>query len=235
MSTMKRIAIVEGVRTPFVKAGSVARELPAYELGRQALAALVAKLDLDAAKVDDVALGCVGNPPEAANVARVAALRAGIPESVPARTLSRNCASGMESITSAAEKILAGQAELSIAGGLESMSQAPLIWPQAFAFWLDDFNRAKTPMKKLGMLSRLKAAFFKPRIGILEGLSDPVCGLNMGQTAEILARDFGITRQEQDVFACESHTRAEAATSAGRFAEEIIPLLIPPKYDPLME
>ncbi len=227
----KRIVVVDGVRTPFLKAGSVAREVPAYELGRQAVVALLNKLNLKPNVVDEVVIGCVGNPPEAANVARVIALRAGLDQSTPARTVSRNCASGMEAITSAAEKILAGQAEVAIAGGAESMSQAPLLWPQAFAFWLDDFRRARTAGAKLAMLGRLKAAFFKPRIGLLEGLTDPVCELNMGQTAEILSRDFGITREEQDRFAMQSHNRAEAATKEGRLSQEIAPLYVPPKYE----
>src|SRR6185436_19296134 len=94
----RQIVIVDGVRTPFLKAGTVARELPAYELGRQALVALMAKLNLKPDAVDEVVIGCVGNPPEAANVARVIALRAGVDRRIPARTVSRNCASGMESI-----------------------------------------------------------------------------------------------------------------------------------------
>lgn len=231
----KQIVIVDGVRTPFVKAGTVARELPAVELGRQALVALQAKLNLKADAVDEVVMGCVGAPSDATNIARVIALRAGIDRRIPARTVARNCASGMESITSAAEKIIAGQSEAAIAGGAESMSQAPLIWPQVFAFWLDDWRRAKSMGAKIGALLKLKAAFFKPRVGIMEGLTDPVCGLNMGQTAEVLARDFALSREEQDRFSLESHRRAEAATKEGRFAEEITPLFIPPKFEPLAQ
>jgi len=231
----KQMVIVDGVRTPFVKAGTVARELPAVELGRQALVALMAKLNLKPDAVDEVVIGCVGTPSDAANIARVIALRAGIDRSIPARTVSRNCASGMESITSAAEKILAGQSEVAIAGGAESMSQAPLIWPQAFAFWLDDWRRAKSLGAKAAALFKLKTAFFTPRVGIMEGLTDPVCGLNMGQTAEVLARDYGISREEQDRFSLESHRRAEAATKEGRLAEEMTPLFIPPKFEPLAQ
>ncbi len=226
-----RIVIVDGVRTPFLKAGTVARELPAYELGRQALVALQARMNLKPDAVDEVIMGCVGNPAEAANVARVVALRAGIAQSVPARTVSRNCASGMEAITSAAEKILAEQSGVAIAGGCESMSQAPLLFPQPYGWWLESLNRAKTLPAKLAALLKFRPALLKPRIGILEALTDPVCELNMGQTAEILAREFGISREEQDRFAVESHRRAEVATKEGRLADEITPLLIPPKYE----
>ena len=228
-----RIALVAGVRTPFLKAGSVARELPAYELGRQALVALQARLNLKAGTVDEVVFGCVANPPNAANVARVIALRAGLDRAIPARTVSRNCASGMEAITAAAEKILAGQSSVAVVGGAESMSQAPLLWPQAFAFLLDDWRRAKTLGAKWSVLRRLRPALFTPRVGLLEGLTDPVCGMNMGQTAEVLAREFGLSRAAQDAFACESHRRAEAATASGRLAEEIVPLYVPPRYEPI--
>ncbi len=140
----------------------------------------------------------------------------------------------MEAITSAAEKILAGQTEVAIAGGAESMSQAPLLYPQAYGWWLEKLNRARSVPAKLGALLKFRPALLKPRIGIMEALTDPVCGLNMGQTAEVLARDFGLSRLDQDTFALESHRRAEVATKAGRLAEEMVALYIPPKYEAIV-
>ena len=115
--------ILSGVRTPFAKSGTAFRRLPAYELGRIAVAELLARHDLDPARIDEVILGNCAQPAEAANVARVAALRAGVPESVPGFTVHRNCASGMEAISTAANRIFAGEGEVYIACGTESMSK----------------------------------------------------------------------------------------------------------------
>src|SRR5512139_2027355 len=114
---MNRLAIIDGIRTPFIKAGTLFKDLPAYELGRIAVSELIARTGIDKNSIDEVILGCVGQPYEAANVARVIALNAGIPDRVPARTVHRNCASGMEAVTSAYEQMLAGRGETFIVGG----------------------------------------------------------------------------------------------------------------------
>src|SRR5437870_7581013 len=119
--------ILSGVRTPFAKAGGPFRDTPVYELGRVAVAELLARQDLDPARLDHVILGNCAQPAEAANVARVTALRAGIPERVPGYTVHRNCASGMEAVADAAHRIAAGEGRLILAGGMESMSQIPLL------------------------------------------------------------------------------------------------------------
>src|SRR5262245_7656562 len=115
--------ILAGVRTPFAKAGGPLRDAPAYELGRIAVGELLSRAELDPARIDEVILGNCAQPAEAANVARVTALRAGVPEPVPAATVHRNCASGMEAVAAAAQRIIAGDAKLVLAGGIESMSQ----------------------------------------------------------------------------------------------------------------
>src|SRR3989475_1147381 len=147
--TAPRLVIIDGVRTPFCKMGTDLAELGADELGRIAVNALLAHTGLDPAHVDEVIFGCVGQPVEAMNVARVIALRAGIPESVPAVTVHRNCASGMESLTDAYERMNAGHGEVFIVGGTESMSQFPLLFPQRAAKKFAALAKAKSVVGKV--------------------------------------------------------------------------------------
>src|SRR4051812_35708800 len=219
-----RLVIVDGVRTPFSKAGTELASLGADELGRIAVNALLAKTGLDPALVDEVIFGCVAQPVDAANVARVIALRAGVPESVPAITVQRNCASGCEAVTLAQEKMLAKRGSVFIVGGAESMSNIPLLFKQKTAEKFGRLSRAKSGGQRLQSLAAFRPSDFQPRIGLLLGLTDPVCGLNMGDTAELLARDFDITRDEQDAFALQSHQRALAARA--KLAEEICPAFL---------
>jgi acetyl-CoA acetyltransferase family protein len=221
--------VLAGARTPFVKAGGVFRRSPVYELGRVAASELLAGQDLDPAQLDEVILGNCGNPAEAANVARITALMAGVPEPVPAVSVHRNCASGMEAVAGAAYRIQAGAARLVLAGGMESMSQMPLLYTAEYGDWLAGLMRAKTPVQKLGVLTRFQPRMLQPRIALVEGLTDHVCGLNMGQTAEVLSREFRIDRRRQDEFALASHQRAIAAR--GRLREEIVPVFPAPDYE----
>jgi acetyl-CoA acetyltransferase family protein len=221
--------ILSGVRTPFAKSGTAFRRVPAYELGRIAVAELLARNDLDPARIDEVILGNCAQPAEAANVARVAALRAGVPESVPGFTVHRNCASGMEAVADGAHRIRLGEARLVVAGGMESMSLIPLQFGYDYSDWLEGLMRAKQPLQKLGALARFRPRLIAPRITLMEGLTDLTCGLNMGQTAEILSREFRITRERQDEFALMSHQRTVAARE--RLREEIVPVFPAPGYD----
>ncbi len=206
--------ILAATRTPFLRAGTQFAPLDAVELGRHAVVALLTKTGLDPAELDEVILGCVGQPADAANIARVVALRAGIPVCVPAATVQRNCASGLESITTAYERMTAGRGELFIVGGVESMSHAPLLFQQATAKKFESLGRAKTPFQKLGAATRFRPHDFTPRIGLKLGLTDPYSGLMMGSTAEILAREYCVTREDQDLFAADSHRKALAAKDA---------------------
>jgi acetyl-CoA C-acetyltransferase/acetyl-CoA acyltransferase len=192
------------------------------ELGRTAVTSLLRRTALDPGLVDEVIFGCVSQPAEAANIARVIALRSGIPEHVPAVTVHRNCASGIEAITQAYEKMCAGRGRVFVVGGTESMSQMPLLFSQRAADKFSRLARAKTVIQKLSAAVSFRPRDFKPRIGLQLGLTDPVCGLNMGETAELLAREFSISREEQDAFALESHRRAVAART--KLAEEITPV-----------
>jgi len=217
-----RLVIVDGIRTPFCKIGSGLAAHSADELGRITTQALLTRTGLDPALIDEVIFGCVGQPAEAANVARVIALRAGIPEHVSAITVHRNCASGLEALTQAYEKMTAGRGSIFLVGGTESMSNYPLLYTQTAAEKLGRLGRAKSFGEKLSAFTAFRLADFKPRITLQLGLIDPVCGMSMGDTAELLARESDLTREEQDAFALESHQRATVAKA--RLAEEICPV-----------
>ncbi|MGB8355803.1 MAG: thiolase family protein [Chthoniobacteraceae bacterium] len=220
----ERLVIVDGIRTPFCKMGTSLATLAADELGRVAVSALLLRTGLDPALIDEVIFGCVAQPVDSANVARVIALRAGIPQSVPAVTMHRNCASGFESFTSAYERMAAGRGSVFIVGGAESMSQVPFLFKQSTVNKFAAIQRSKSIFQKLGAISAFRPADFAPRIGLKLGLSDPVSGLNMGETAEVLAREFAITREAQDAFALRSNERAIAARE--KLAQEITPVYV---------
>ncbi len=225
--------ILAGVRTPFAKAGSVFKRVPSYELGRVAAAEVIARSELDPARIDEVVFGHCAMPSEAANSSRIVALRAGVPERVPAVTVHRNCASGMEAVANACHRIGSGDAKLVLAGGMESMSQIPLQFQYSYSDFLEGLMRAKTPVQKLGAMLKFRPAMLTPRVALAEGLTDLVCGLNMGQTAEVLSREFRITRERQDEFALRSHQRALAERE--RLREEIVPVFPPPACDPVRD
>ena len=200
--------------------------MSAVELGRVAVGELLARHELDPARLDEVILGNCAQPAEAANVARVTALRAGVPAGVPGLTVHRNCASGMESVALAAERIQLGRARLVLAGGVESMSQFPLSYPPEFRDWLESVTQAKSPLARLRAGLRFRPALLAPRSALADALHDPACGLGMGETAELLAREFDLRRERQDEFALLSHQRAVAARE--RLRQEIVPVFPPP-------
>jgi len=225
---MRDVVLIDGYRTPFAKSGTALAKVPARELGRVAVAELFARTGIDPSEVDEVILGNVAQPSDSANIARVVALLAGIPQRVPAVTVHRNCASGMEAIVQAHERIAAGHAELIVAGGTENMSQIPLLVSEGMTRVFERAARAKSLGEKVGAFAGVRPKDLQPRVAIMEGLTDPTCGLNMGDTAEVVAKDFGISREAQDDFALMSHRRAVAATESGRLAEEIVPVFEPP-------
>lgn len=230
MSNSRDVVIVEGIRTPFAKAGTVFKNVHAKDLGRSALKELLQMTNLDPKSVDEVIIGNTGSPSDSVNISRVVALNAGIPLEVSAHTVHRNCASAMESIATGFDKIKAGMADIVVAGGTESMSDMPLMFQRSFANKFGEFAMAKTIGAKLAALQKIKLKDLKPRIAIMEGLTDPFVGINMGQTAEIIAKDFKISRKEQDEFAVKSHQKAVAAQKSGRFAKEIAPYYLGPDY-----
>jgi acetyl-CoA acyltransferase len=237
---MKKVYLVAGLRTPFAKAGTELKKVHAAELGRFALSELLTRTGLPARKwgdiIEEVIIGNTGTPSDAANISRVVALQAGLPKSMSAYTVHRNCASGLEAISQAFAKIQAGLGDVYVAGGTESMTNMPLMYNPAAVSFFEKLSRAKTLGDRLGVLATLPIKdFLNPRISLAEGLTDPFCGLNMGQTAEVIAKDFGISRLEQDNFALESHRKTIASQESGFFKTEIVPYPVPPKYETTLE
>lgn len=208
---MKPLYIISAVRTPFARAGSSLADLDAVDLGKAAVSALLSRSGIDPHAVDETILGCVGQPAHAQNIARVVALRAGLPEGRPAMTVHRNCASGLEALTTAHAKMCAGQGEVFIVGGTESMSNTPLYFSRKAAAKFGLLGKAKSFGQKVGAMVTFRPADFAPVVGLKLALTDPVVEMNMGETAELLAREFKISREEQDAFAMRSHLRALAA------------------------
>ena len=211
--------LIQGLRSPFVKAGLHFKNLHPAELGSYIFRELVDQ-QKKTLPIDEVIVGNVGNPSDTANIARVIALRAGLPKSISAFTVSRNCASGMEAVTSASVRIQAGACKNILAGGVESMSHYPLLFSKGLTRVFHQFIQAKTPVQKLKSLFKIRLHHLKPRVSLIEGLTDPFVGLSMGDTAEVLAKEFGISREEQDKFALNSHQKAVQAKK--RLAQEIV-------------
>ncbi|MFS4459771.1 thiolase family protein [Bdellovibrio sp. HCB2-146] len=245
MKSPRDVVLVEGVRTPFTKAGTKLKKLHPADLGKTALQQLIAQTNLDVNSVDEVIIGNTGNPSDAVNISRVVALGAGIPQKTSAYTVHRNCASALESISNGYEKIKSGTMDVVLAGGTESMSQMPTLHPKKFQDIFDQLFAAKGPKQALPLLWKLFKADLKqikallqgnmrdeyfPIISVMQGLTDPFVGINMGQTAEILAKEWGLTREMQDRFALRSHLLAAKAMKEGRMKEEITPVFLAPEY-----
>ncbi len=219
------VYVVDGARTPFLKGRNAPGPFTASDLAVQAGRALLIRQRFSAADLDEVILGCASPSPDEVNIGRVVALRLGCGHRVPAWTVMRNCASGMQAIDAAMANIRTGRSQLVLAGGVDALSHAPLLYNEAMVHWFARMMQAKSIGQKAGMFSRLRPAqLLSPVIGLLKGLTDPVVGLLMGQTAENLAWRFAISRQQMDEFSVRSHQRAVAARQAGRFGE-IVPLV----------
>ena len=203
---MRDLVMVSGVRTPIGNFGGALKDIPAQQLGEVVVREVIARSGLDSKLIEEVIFGCVGQPSEAYNIARVIALQAGLPLTIPAYTVQRNCSSGLQPFVNAFQNLQSHDADVQLVGGVESMSRAP--------FLSRDMRWGK----------RLRHAEFID--SIWEGLTDPVCGQLMGRTAETLAEELGITREEQDRFAVESHRRAFKAVREGRLKEEIHPVMV---------
>ncbi|MDF0676916.1 MAG: thiolase family protein [Nitrospira sp.] len=203
---MKDLVIVAGVRTPIGNFGGALKDVSAQKLGELAVREILARTRLDPKLVEEVIVGCVGQPSDAYNIARVITLQAGLPLRTPAYTVQRNCSSGLQPFVNAYQNLQSEDADVQIVGGVENMSRAPYL------------------SRDMRWGKRLRHAEFVD--SIWEGLTDPVCGQLMGRTAETLAEEFGISRVEQDRFAIDSHRRAFKAIREGRLKEEIVPVTL---------
>jgi len=219
MKDGRSVYVVDGSRTPFLRASGAPGPFTAADLAVGAGRPLLARQPFEPDAFDEVILGCVMPGPDEANIARVAALRLGCGKRVPAWTVQRNCASGMQALDCAARNIANGQSELILAGGVEAMSHAPVLLSERMVGWLAHWSRAKSLPAKLKALASLRPAFLAPVIGLLRGLRDPVVGLSMGQTAENLARRFAITREAMDRFALASHEKLAQARDGNLLGE----------------
>ena len=221
----KRVFLVDGLRTPILKARSSKGPFTSSDLAVQAGRPLLARSGMEAEWFDEVILGCVMPSEREANIGRVASLRLGFDESKPAWTVARNCASGLQAIDSAVNRIQCGESDVVLAGGSEAMSHAPVMFGEKYVNWLGSFASAKTPAQKLKSLSKFRPAMLKPVFSLEHGLTDPVVKLNMGQTAEKIAARFDISRQAMDEYAVRSHLRAVAAHEEGVYDGEIQPII----------
>jgi acetyl-CoA C-acetyltransferase len=215
----KPVYVIDGARTPFLKAKNRPGPFSAGDLATQAGRALLVRQKFAPQDLDEVILGCAAPSVDEVNIGRVAALRMGCGEKVPGWTVMRNCASGMQALDSAINGILAGRSNLVLAGGVDALSRAPLLYPEKMVLWFADMMGVKSAGQRAAMFAKLPfTALLSPVIGIMKGLTDPMVGLLMGQTAENLAHRFGITREGMDAFSVRSHQRVARAQDEGPLA-----------------
>ena len=211
------IYVVDGTRTPFLKAKNAPGPFSASDLAVAAGRALLARQPVDPKALDEVILGCANPSPDEVNIGRYVAMRLGCGDKVTGWTVMRNCASGMQALDSAINNMLAGRSEIVLAGGVDALSRAPLLYSEKMVLWFAALASARTMGQKVGTFAKLSpAALLSPVIALMKGLTDPKVGLLMGQTAENIAFRFGVTRAEMDAFAAESHKRVLAAQAEGR-------------------
>ena len=215
----KPIYVVDGARTPFLKSKNRPGPFAASDLATQAGRSLLSRQPFAPNELDEVILGCAAPSVDEVNIGRVAALRMGCGQKVPGWTVMRNCASGMQALDSGISNILAGRADVVLAGGVDALSRAPLLYGDKMVLWFSDMAAARTPTRRLALFGRLPVkALLAPVIGIMKGLTDPMVGLLMGQTAENVAHRFGITRDEMDAFSVRSHEKVIRAQDNGTLA-----------------
>ncbi|OWU72695.1 acetyl-CoA C-acetyltransferase [Phaeobacter sp. 22II1-1F12B] len=218
------VYLVDGARTPFLKARGKPGPFTPVDLAVQAGRPLFMRQPFAATAFDLVILGCVNVIQDEMNPARVAALRLGMGDQQVAFTVQINCGSGMQSIDTAFRYIRDGSHEMILAGGTEALSHAPLVYSRDATEWFGQMAQAKGPLDKAKAFSDVRPDFFSPVVGLERGLTDPITSLNMGQTAEVLAHRFGIDRVTADTYAVESHKRLAAAQSDGRLKGEVLPV-----------
>jgi len=216
------VFVVDGSRTPFLKARTGPGPFTPVDLAVWAGRPLLLRQPFPATAVDEVVLGCVNPHYDEVNPGRVAAMRLGCGNGTPGWTVQRNCGSGMQSVDSACQAIAAGRADLVLAGGTEALSHTPVVLPPDMLDWLGRW-RAASATGRARLLTELRPGHASFVITLLRGLTDPVCGLNMGQTAEVLAHRFDIRREDADAYALASHQRLERAREAG-WLDEVEPM-----------
>ncbi len=216
----RRVAIVAGLRTPFARSGTIFRDVPAVALARHAARELLYRTDIDPPVVDEVVMGQVVPSVLVPNVAREVSQLPQVPTTIPAYSLNRACASAAQAITNAADQIRLGHADVILAGGVESLSDIPILHSKRFTQILMEASKAKTLGQRLSIFAKVRPRDLVP---VSPAIAEPSTGESMGQSAEKMAKENGITREAQDRFALQSHRRAAAATEDGRLTAEIAP------------
>lgn len=226
-----KAVIVAGIRTPFAKGGTDLKHLTAIDLGKIAVRELLARAPVPSEAVDHLVYGTVVHDPMAPNIAREVGLGT-LPKEVPAVTVSRACASANQAIADAANLIEVGVADTVVAGGAESLSHIPILVSERLSDVLVAASKAKTIGQRLATFSHVRPRDLVPRS---PAIAEPTTGETMGQATERMAKDYGITRQEQDEWALRSHRLAAAATADGRIPGEIAPVYVPPGFDQVVD
>src|SRR5437667_3814524 len=227
-----RVAVVQGLRTPFAKSGTHYAHLSALDLGKLAVAELIERSGVDPKTVQEVVFGNVIPSVKAPNIAREIVLGTGLPRKIPGYTVGKACASSNQAITSAADLIFRGYADTVVAGGAESLSDIPILFSKNFSDALVSSSKQKSMGGKLGAFSKIRPRDLAPDT---PAIAESTTGLTMGESAEKMAKENGITREAQDAFALQSHHRAAEATASGRFKEEVMTVVVPPGYDNVVE
>ncbi len=228
----RRVAIIAGCRTPFAKSGTAFRDMTAIDLGTIAVRELLGRADLQGDEVDELVYGTVVHSVQAPNIAREVSLRAGVSPTVPSFTVSRACASANQAITSGAEKIALGQGDVVIAGGAESLSDIPIMVSRPLRDRLISLSKAKTMGQRLKAFAGFRPGELAP---MTPAIAEPSTGETMGESAERMAKENGLSREAQDRWALRSHELAAAGTADGRLTAEITPVYIPPRYEDVVD
>jgi acetyl-CoA acyltransferase len=227
-----RVAVVRGLRTPFARSGTHYGHLSALDLGKLVVTELVQRSGLNPSEIQEVVFGNVIPSVKAPNIAREIVLGTGLPRAIPGFSVSMACASANQSITAASDMIARGYVDTVIAGGSESLSDIPILFSKKFSDALVTASKQKSVGGKLGAFSKIRPKDLAPDA---PAIAESTTGLTMGQSAEKMAKANGITREAQDKFALQSHHRAAAATESGRFKEEVMPVVVPPTFDNVVE
>jgi acetyl-CoA acyltransferase len=229
---MQRVAIIRGVRTPFAKSGTHYARLTALDLGKMVVTELVERTGINPNQVQEVVFGNVIPSVKAPNIAREIVLGTGLPKKIPGYTVGKACASANQAITAAADMISRGYADIVIAGGSESLSDVPILFSRNMAEALTGAAKAKSALARIGAFKKIRLKDLAPET---PAIAESTTGLSMGESAEKMAKENHISREEQDKFAAQSHHRAAEATKSGRFKDEVMTVVVPPGYDNVVE
>ena len=227
----RRAAIVAGLRTPFVKTGTAFKDLSALELGRQVVAELVQRTEVDPKEIDEIVFGTVIPSVQLPNIAREVGLAAGLPKRIEAFTVVRACATSLQALTTAADSIAMGETDMVIAGGAEAMSDVPISYARPIAQAIVAASKGRSVVDKLRAFSDVKPRDLLP---VPPAIAEYSTGLSMGESAEKMAKENGISREAQDRWAHRSHTLAAKAWSEGKFGKEVMRVLSGKNYDQIV-